>query len=143
MAPSHDWLIVPGRVLTIFSIVTKPPKNKHIILVATNPILLGFFINSPTDFQRRHSHLMDEMVVLDKSDGYPFITHRSYIDCTCAIDFEEEDLVAQVTADSNRDHKLITDDTRQKILSVIESSIMLEGGIVAIIKKNLSLPIKE
>lgn len=139
MATQHDWLLIPGRVLTIFSSITKPkPKEKHVVLVATKPILLGFFINSPTDFQKIHHHLMAEMVELNKADGYPFITHRSYIDCTEAIDLEEEDLIAQVTADPSRDRKMITDNTRNKILGILENALMLEGGIAAIIKKNLS-----
>jgi hypothetical protein len=140
---SLEELIVPGRVLRLFCSFTNPPKEKFVVIVATNPLCLGFLINSnPTELQKSKKHLMDELVQVSRSDGYAFLTNPqpSVLDCTYAADFDIDEVVAQLTQDATRAHGLLTDATRSRIVEVVKESMTLEGGIAKIILKNLSGP---
>ena len=141
MIRSLDDLIVPGRVLRLFCSFTDPPKEKFVVIVATNPFYLGFLINSnPTGLQKSKKHLADELVAVSKADGYEFLTNPqpSVLDCTFAADFELDELVAQITQDSSRVLSFITDVTRARVIEVVRESMTLEGGIVRLIVKNLT-----
>lgn len=141
MIQSLEELIVPGRVLRLFCSFTNPPKEKYVVIVATNPVCLGFLINSnPTGLQQDKKHLRDELVRVSKADGYDFLTNPepSVLDCTLAADFEFDEVVAQLTQDSSRVLRMITDDTRAKTVEVVKESMTLEGGIAKIILKNLA-----
>lgn len=141
MIQSLEELVVPGRVLRLFCSFTNPPKEKYVVIVATNPVCIGFLINSsPTELQRSKKHLRDELVSVGRADGYEFLTNPepSVIDCTLAADFEFDEVVAQLTQDSARVLRNITDRTRAQIVEVVKESMTLEGGIVKIILKNLA-----
>ncbi len=143
MIQSLEELIVPGRVLRLFCSFTNPPKEKFVVIVATNPLCMGFLINSnPTKLQKSKQHLMDELVQLSKADGYDFLTNPqpSVLDCTYAADFDLDEVVAQLTQDASRAHGLLTDATRNRIVEVVKKSMTLEGGIAKIILRNLSGP---
>jgi hypothetical protein len=138
---SLEELVVPGRVLRLFCTFTDPPKEKYVVIVATQPFCLGFLINSsPTELQRSKKHLRDELVSLSRADGYDFLTNPqpSVLDCTLAADFAFDEVVAQLTQDSSRVLRIITDETRANIVQVVKESMTLEGGIAKIILKNLS-----
>jgi hypothetical protein len=138
---SLEELVVPGRVLRLFCTFTDPPKEKYVVIVATQPFCLGFLINSsPTELQRSKKHLRDELVSLSRADGYDFLTNPqpSVLDCTLAADFAFDEVVAQLTQDSSRVLRIITDETRANIVQVVKESMTLEGGISKIILKNLS-----
>lgn len=141
MIQSLEELVVPGRVLRLFCTFTDPPKEKYVVIVATQPFCLGFLINSsPTELQRSKKHLRDELVSLSRADGYDFLTNPqpSVLDCTLAADFAFDEVVAQLTQDSSRVLRIITDETRANIVKVVKESMTLEGGIAKIILKNLS-----
>lgn len=141
MIQSLEELVVPGRVLRLFCSFTNPPKEKYVVIVATNPVCIGFLINSsPTELQRSKKHLRDELVSVGKADGYEFLANPepSVIDCTLAADFEFDEVVAQLTQDSARVLRIITNETRAQIVEVVEESMTLEGGVVKIILKNLA-----
>jgi len=138
---SLEDLIVPGRVLRLFCSFTDPPKEKFVVIVATNPINLGFLINSnATDLQKSKEHLSDELIQVSKADGYDFLTNPqpSVLDCTFAADLDLDEMVAQLTQDPTRVHGMIANSTRSRIVEVLQGSINLEGGIAKIILKNLS-----
>jgi len=137
---SLEELIVPGRVLRLFCSFTEPPKEKFVVMVATDPFCIGFLINSnPTELQKSKKHLADELVEVRRSDGYEFLTNPqpSVLDCTFAADFDLDEVVAQLTLDANRVHGMIADATRERIVAVVGKSMTLEGGIAKIILKNL------
>lgn len=141
MIQSLEELIVPGRVLRLFCSFTNPPKEKYVVIVATNPFCLGFLINSnPTDLQRSKKHLMDELVEVSNADGFGFLTNPqpSVLDCTYAADFDLDEVVAQLTQDASRAHGLLADAVRSRIVGVVKDSMTLEGGIARIILKNLA-----
>ena len=141
MIQSLEELIVPGRVLRLFCSFTNPPKEKYVVIVATTPLCLGFLINSsPTGLQRSKKHLRDELIGLGKPDGYDFLTNPqpSALDCTLAADFDFDEVVAQLTQDSSRVLRIITDETRARIVAVVKESMTLEGGIAKIILKSLA-----
>lgn len=141
MIQSLEELIVPGRVLRLFCSFTNPPKEKYVVIVATNPFCLGLLINSSaTDLQESKRHLSDELVPIGKADGYDFPTNPqpSILDCTYAADLELDEVVAQLTQDPDRSHGLITDATRKKIIAIMKESMTLEGGIAKIIIRNLT-----
>jgi len=74
---SLEELIVPGRVLRLFCSFTDPPKEKFVVIVATNPFCLGFLINSnPTEPQKSKKHLSDELISVSARNGYAFLTNR-------------------------------------------------------------------
>ena len=140
MIQSLEELIVPGRVLRLFCSFTNPPKEKFVVIVATDPCLIGFLINSsPTDLQKSKKHLRDELVEVRRADGYDFLTNPapSVLDCTFAADFELDEIVAQLTLDANRVHGMIADGAREQIVAIVKDSMTLEGGIAKIILKNL------
>jgi hypothetical protein len=137
---SLEELIVPGRVLRLFCAFTDPPKEKFVVIVATNPCCLGFLINSSaTELQMSKKHLSDELINVSAQDGYAFLTNPrpSVLDCTLAADLDFDETVAQLTQDSSRVLGLITDATRKRIIEVMGESMTLEGGIAKIIVKNL------
>ena len=141
MIQSLEELIVPGRVLRLFCSFTVPPKEKFVVIVATNPCCLGFLINSnATELQKSKKHLSAELIDVSAKDGYTFLTNPrpSVLDCTFAADLDFDETVAQLTQDSSRVLGLITDATREQIIDVVEESMTLEGGIAKIIVKNLT-----
>lgn len=141
MIQSFEELIVPGRILRLFCSFTDPPKEKFVVIVATNPCCLGFLINSSaTELQKSKKHLSDELIRVSKSDGYDFLTNPqpSVLDCTYAADFDVDEIVAQLTQDPTRAHGLIAGATRRQIMAVMKESMTLEGGVAKIILKNLS-----
>ena len=140
MIQSIEDLVVPGRILRLFCSFTSPPKEKYVVIVATNPFHLGFLINSnPTGLQKSKKHLLDELIRVSSGDGYDFLTNRepSVLDCTFAADLDLAETLAQIAQDASRVRGLISDSTRVKIISVVEKSMTLEGGIAKIIVKNL------
>ncbi|MEX2148793.1 MAG: hypothetical protein WD793_01140 [Steroidobacteraceae bacterium] len=63
MIQSLEELVVPGRVLRLFCSFTNPPKEKYVVIVATNPFCLGLLINSSaTDLQESENHQDRERV---------------------------------------------------------------------------------
>ena len=98
MIQSLEELVVPGRVLRLFCSFTNPPKEKFVVVVATNPFCLGFLINSnPTELQRTKKHLSDELINVSAQDGYAFLTNPrpSVLDCTLVADLDFDETVAQ------------------------------------------------
>jgi hypothetical protein len=137
---SLEELVVPGRILRLFCSFTNPPKEKFVVVVATNPFCLGFLINSnPTALQKSKKHLSDELISVSAQDGYAFLTNPqpSVLDCTFAADLDLGETLAQIAQDSFRVHGLISDSTRTQIIKVVEKSMTLEGGISKIIVRNL------
>jgi hypothetical protein len=123
---SLEELVVPGRVLRLFCTFTDPPKEKYVVIVATEPFCLGFLINSsPTELQQSKKHLRDELVSVSRADGYAFLTNPqpSVLDCTLAADFAFDEVVAQLTQDSTRVLRIITDETRAKIVQVVKEDL--------------------
>jgi hypothetical protein len=140
---SLEELVVPGRILRLFCSFTNPPKDKFVVIVATDPFCLGFLINSnPTELQRTKRHLSDELILVSASDGYNFLTNSdpSVLDCTYAADLDLGETLAQIAQDSSRVLSLISDSTQTQIISVVEKSMTLEGGICKIISRNLKIP---
>ena len=141
MIQSLEELVVPGRILRLFCSFTNPPKEKFVVVVATDPFCLGFLINSnPTRLQKTKKHLSDELISLSAQDGYAFLTNPqpSVLDCTFAADLDLDETVAQLTQDSTRVLSFITEATRKQIIEVVKESMTLEGGIAKIIVKNLT-----
>ena len=141
MIQSLEELVVPGRILRLFCSFTNPPKEKFVVVVATNPFCLGFLINSnPTALQKSKKHLSDELISVSAQVGYAFLTNPqpSVLDCTFAADLDFDETMAQLTQDSSRALGLITDVTRKQIIDVVGESMTLEGGISKIIVKNLT-----
>ena len=133
-------MLVPGRVLRLFCSFTNPPKEKFVVIAATDPCLVGFLINtSPTDFQKKRPHLMAELIKVHANDGYPFLTNPtpSYLDCTVAEDLDENDVLAQVEADPKRDLKMISDTTLAQIVGIVSTSVTLDSGTTRLILKGL------
>ena len=140
MIQSLEELVVPGRILRLFCSFTNPPKDKFVVVVATDPFCLGFLINSnPTALQKAKKHLSDELIRVSARDGYAFLTNPdpSVLDCTFAADLNLGETLAQIAQDSSRVIGLIFDATRTQIISVVEKSMTLEGGISKIIVRNL------
>ncbi|OGA71499.1 MAG: hypothetical protein A3G81_17255 [Betaproteobacteria bacterium RIFCSPLOWO2_12_FULL_65_14] len=141
MIQSLEELVVPGRVLRLFCSFTDPPKEKFVVIVATNPFCLGFLINSsPTELQKAKKHLSDELIRISKADGYEFLTNPqpSVLDCTLAADFRSGRdggaAYAGLIAGNGLHHRR---DTRA-IIAVVKKSMTLEGGIAKIIIRNLA-----
>ena len=140
MIQSLEELVVPGRVLRLFCSFTNPPKEKFVVVVATNPFCLGFLINSkPTALQKRKKHLWDELIRVSARDGYDFLTNPepSVLDCTFTADLDLDETLAQIAQDSSRVRRLISDSTRMQIINIVEKSMTIEGGISKIIVRNL------
>jgi len=138
---SLEELVVPGRILRLFCSFTNPPKEKFVVVVATDPFCLGFLINSnPTRLQKTKKHLSYELISLSAQDGYAFLTNPqpSVLDCTFAADLDLDETVAQLTQDPTRVLSFITEATRKRIIEVVKESMTLEGGIAKIIVKNLT-----
>jgi hypothetical protein len=138
---SLEELIVPGRVLRLFCSFTNPPKEKFVVVVATNPCYLGFLINSSaTELQKSKKHLSDELIEVAQADGYDFLTNPrpSVIDCTYAADFDLDEMVAQLTLDPSRVLGMVTDTTRSRIVEIVRESMTLEGGLAKSILRNLT-----
>ena len=141
MIQSFEELVVPGRILRLFCSFTDPPKEKFVVIAASNPCCLGLLINSnPTALQRAKKHLMEELVSISAHDGYPFLTNPqpSVLDCTFAADLDLDETVAQLTQDPSRVLGFLTDATKRQIIKVIDQSVTLERGIARIIVKNLT-----
>ena len=141
MIQSLEELIVPGRVLRLFCSFTDPPKEKFVVVVATNPLCLGFLINSSaTKLQKSKKHLSDELIEISKTDGYDFLTNPqpSVLDCTFAADLDVDEIVAQLTQDPSRVLGFITEATSERIVKIVKESMTLEGGIAKIIIKNVT-----
>lgn len=133
-------LIQPGSVLLVWCRFCKPPKPKFLVVVATQPFALGFLINSsPTEYQRRHAHLMSDQVPVAAADYPGFLAHDSWVDCSTAIEeYEMDELVATVAADPAR--KLLgslTNVDKERVRTAVHDSVNIEMSNIKIIVRSL------
>jgi hypothetical protein len=128
--------IVPGRCLRLWCKFTRPAKEKFFLVAATEPFLIGFLINSEaTSLQQQRPDLLRELISLPQGG---FLTHQSYLDCTCAIsDFEMDEVCAQISADPGRMLTVASPEVMHAIRIIVEGSLMIEGGNRKIILKNI------
>jgi hypothetical protein len=128
-------LIVPGRFLKLWCTFTRPPKEKYFLVVATAPWVIGFLINSElTAFQKTRPDLVNENIGI--SGG--FLPHRSYLDCTCAIqDLEMAEICAQLGDQPKRLLSSAPQDLIERVKRVVDGSLLIEAGVRKIILRNL------
>jgi hypothetical protein len=115
----------PGRVLYLFCNFTQPPKEKYLLVVSTNPIILMFVINSEINpFKASKAHLLKAQLPVTITE-HDFLDHDSFIDCSQVItqnDFRLEEIHKQVLKDMTRIKGTITPLLAQNILDVVTLS---------------------
>lgn len=92
----HD-LLVTGNVLSLFCDFTTPPKQKFLILVAINPQLLFFIINSELNDFRSQGEAREHQVEL-QNPPHTFLTKQnSWADCFKVIrQFDAQEISRQI-----------------------------------------------
>jgi len=129
-------LIVPGRFVKLWCPFTDPPKEKYLLVVAIEPFLIAFLVNSElTAFQKSREDLRADHI----SFSGAFLHHPSQLDCSCAIhDFEIEDVCAQIEADPKRVKILAPAPMIESVKIIVEASLMIETGYKKIILRQLN-----
>lgn len=114
--------LTPGAILYLFCRFTKTPKEKYVVVVAMEPRLLLFAINSEISHFVRSRHMVAYQLKL-QSDEYDCLDHDSYLDCAQAIsDMTRDDIVNQLVADVSRIKGHLTDTTVREIISTVDGA---------------------
>lgn len=116
--------IAPGQIFYLFCATSdKTKKDKFLVVAACSEPLLFFVINSDINsFKKLRPHLIPLQIEIDPSN-YPFLDHKSYIDCSKTVEwFTEDEIVNQVIQDMGRIKTELTRETRNKICQEIRSS---------------------
>lgn len=112
--------LTPGRVLLLHCDFTTPLKDKFLVLVAVEPELLFFVINSTiNEFIRRKEHLMQCQVKIGHEE-HPFLRYHSFINCTEAHKIALRDVYEQLEQDIGRLKDGVSPQTREQIVAAVK-----------------------
>lgn len=112
--------LTPGRVLLLHCDFTTPPKDKFLVLVAVEPELLFFAINSTVnEFIRRRDYLMQCQVEIGHED-HPFLRHHSFINRTEAHKIALREVYEQLERDVGRLKDGVSPQTRDQIVAAVK-----------------------
>lgn len=126
--PQLQQVLTPGNVLTLFCEFTTPPKDKLLLLVAINPRLLFFIINSAlNEYRSRTPHVREAQIELHPAT-HPFLHHPSWLDCSKAIRLiDAHEIAHQFQHGIGRLVGAITPTGREQVRRVVEQSVTLEN----------------
>ena len=112
--------IVPGRVLHVFCNFTAPPKNKFVLVVATDPELMFFVINSEINqWLQARPDLRDRQVTI-RQKNHLFLARDSYLNCTEAIRNMDPPMIeARLEQELDNIKDMITEWERDAILYAV------------------------
>jgi hypothetical protein len=119
--------LLPWRVLRLFCKFTTPAKNKHMLLVCTNPRPLLFMVNSQIHPYIRSKPYLKSCQVLLSVDQHFFLAHDSYVDCRNACTtFSKTDILTQLRADERRMKGFISEQAQEQVIAAIKFCPVLE-----------------
>jgi len=94
---------LPGTVVYVFCPFTNPPKEKYVILAATDEPPLLIVVNTTVHRFIRERPYMDRCQVLLGASDYTFLDHDSNANCAEVIDtMPLEEIITQLVADPSR-----------------------------------------
>jgi len=129
-----------GNFVYLFCSFTIPrPKNKFLLILSVDPLILMFIVNSGiNDYIKIRPALLDCQLKL-KRDDYAFLDHDSYLACEELINkFTIDQVKAQVFNDMSRLSGKITKTTRNEIVKIVYRSRVLQLDKRVIILDNLN-----
>lgn len=132
--------LVPGRILHIHCNFTDPPKNKFVVVVSTNPVLVLFVINSViSQWLDARADLRDRQVTTRQQD-HAYLKRDSFLNCTEAIrQLEIEHVEHQLMEDTNSVKDMITASEREAILYAVKDCRTLSKREIQWITEALSV----
>lgn len=133
--------LTSGSVVRLWCDFTVDAKFKYVVLVATGPEPLGFFINSRVPaFIAKRPALRDCQLPLSPND-YAFLQHDSYLDCHTVIDaLDEKDILSQLTESPARFVGILTDATKTQVLRIIATAPTISDAHRSAIAQALGPP---
>lgn len=121
--------LVPGRIfhhLVAFGSPTRTVKPKFVVFLG---ILAGRYqtlvINSkPAPFIQRHGHLLDDQVVIDKSD-HDFLDHDSTIACHQILELDPREVENALVQNTDNLKCLLSASCREEVIKTAQASVNL------------------
>jgi|GEM_PF-793644 len=131
--------IQPGSVIKLHCNFTKPPKEKRMVIVSTDPAIGIFLINSKiSNFVLINKALLQSQIPL-ANKNYSFIEHDSYLDCKDIFkDFSYAEIEKTLRNDYSRFLGKIDNQLRDLIVNACLGSATLEQKDILQIVKELN-----
>lgn len=119
--------LCPGQIIYLHCDFTTPQKNKYLLVASVEPLILMFVVNSKIPNYVMGKPDLLECQILLKADNYIFLDHDSYLACHQNINsFSREQVLAQITNDMSRIKGMVIAQDRDKIVTVLNKSRVLE-----------------
>lgn len=136
--PTHKQILTPGNILYLFCDFTTPPKEKFLILVATNPGLLFIIVNSTiNEFKQNEEELLEAQISLELKD-HPCLKHDSFADCSKVIrHFDATEVIRQVNSGLGSLKGQLANTVRAQIREIAQQSRILENRFKRAIAEEL------
>lgn len=128
-----------GNVLKLFCDFTRPPKDKRLSLFSVDPLIAVFLINSTiSTFIANRPSLNASQIHISHND-YSFISHDSVVSCHELLSaFTGEEVTRQLKMDYSRVLGKIDVELRDKIVSVVSTSMTLSSAEKNLVVENLN-----
>lgn len=131
--------IKPGNILHLFCDFTRPPKEKFVVLVhsSSEPKVVAFLINTKIhEFIEQRESLLKCQVKIYPSD-YPFLKHKSHVDCATVVHFNKPQIATQILSDKDRTKGSLKQVTKNKIIKVVNNAKTISKHYKQLIMKSL------
>jgi hypothetical protein len=130
-------LLSPGRI--VYVPTPDADYDKFLIIVAFNPSLLGFYINSRIHpFIAVRPALNRCQVTIAAENHRPYLRDDSYADCSKVITcVTRVSVITHAAADPSRIKKLITADERTRIVQAVRDAYTISKDCKTVILSNL------
>lgn len=132
--------VKPGTVLYLHCSFTVPPKEKFLLIVSTDPLIVLFIINSEISRFVQNSQPHYQAQVLLKQQEHSFLRHDSYLDCSKnhQQNFPLEKIKTAILDDIGRVKGKVSRSACTQILQVIQVSRFFSPKEKQVISSSLS-----
>lgn len=131
--------IIPGKILRLYCDFTNPPKNKFLVIVNVNPLVMTFIINSGINAFIRKNSVLNDLQIKITPDIYPFLTHDSFIACNeLNTRFTIEGIKTQLGKDLTLIKGDLTPETKSEIIKQTSKSILYSKEQKNLIAENFA-----
>lgn len=123
-----DRRLIPGAIIYLHCEFTNPQKDKYLLVVATDPKLILFVINSQINpFIQSREHLLACQIEIDQ-ESHNFLDHDSHISCHETItSISLEEARRQLVDDISRMKGIVSGGVRTMVINTVNESLTISG----------------
>ena len=117
-----DRQLQPWRILYLFCPFTRPPKEKFLLLIETNPVFTFFVIGSRVARLFEAKPRMKCTQVPIDAASHPCLSHDSMVDCSRTWAIAGEEVWQQLMASTERIKGIISPPLKSLIIEAINKN---------------------